>query len=622
MTAEPQDAKSALDAVEEDVELGRSEPDELLTRLATILLGLQTDSPHRPRAHRLLGVVDHRMKLAIDALRELREAKTLAEAASPPDYCELAKIGREAAIIYAAHGDDRRAAAELLPALAFASLEGDQPEVAKIVIDLADIEFEAQRFDGAALLLRQLVAQRDNTKLPPHQARRIRINLCQALNRLGAHDEAFRHVAVLRADLPEDEKHFQFSARLEEARALGGLRRFDEAERALLEAEALLPEKDSAIERSEFLQAVTELHEVRGGPPAVKSLEYLIREYAKQQEPVREAVACRALASVRFKLGENGQAREVLARSLRAALQSNLGDIADDIRADIARSAGAGQIEDLADATRLIVGNAARERRFVLVGQLDKGRTGNVYRAIDLADGQFVALKKIDLGEFGDGRYPEITSAIEMAYGPAGEIDNTRFARLLDLRMEPGGALNVVQRFVEGPTLGQIYGSGATPARLLELLAGVAEALVVLHARNVVHRDLMPENVIVTRNAQGGETPMIIDLGIALVASRPDERQLFGTPPYMAPEQVAGGVVDAPADVYALGQMIAEIWGGKLTSHSALGKLWQKDAPDTMPRDIGDLVGDMLEPDPGRRLSDLSSVAQALRAQSQHMVSA
>jgi hypothetical protein len=66
--------------------------------------------------------------------------------------------------------------------------------------------------------------------------------------------------------------------------------------------------------------------------------------------------------------------------------------------------------------------------------------------------------------------------------------------------------------------------------------------------------------------------------------------------------------------------MIAEIWGGKLTSHSALGKLWQKDAPDAMPRDIGDLVGDMLEPDPGRRLSDLSSVAQALRAQSQQGV--
>ena len=49
--------------------------------------------------------------------------------------------------------------------------------------------------------------------------------------------------------------------------ALGGLSRFDDAERALLDAEALLPEKDSAFERSEFLQAVTELQEIKGGPP-------------------------------------------------------------------------------------------------------------------------------------------------------------------------------------------------------------------------------------------------------------------------------------------------------------------------------------------------------------------
>ncbi len=620
MTAEPQDAKSALDAVEEDIELGRSEPDELLTRLATILLGLQTDSPHRPRAHRLLGVVDHRMKLTSDALQELREAKTLAEAASPPNYGELAKIGRETAVIHAACGDDRRAAAELLPALAFASLEGDQGEVAKIVVELADIELDAQRFDSAALLLRQL-AHGANSKLAPHQAMRIRIDLCRALNRLGAHDEVLQHIAGLRAELPEDEKPLQFSTRLEEARAYGGLQRFDDAERTLLEAEALLPEKDSAIERSEFLQAVTELHEVKGGPPAVKSLEHLTNEYAKQQEPVREAVACRALASALFKLGKNSRGHEATARALRATLQANLGGVAEDIRADMLKSAGAGQIEDLAHATRLIVGDSARDRRFVLLGQLGKGRTGKVHRAIDLADGQLVAFKKIDLREFGEGRGPEITSAIEMAYGPAGEIDNSRFARLIDLRMEPGGALYIVQRFVEGPTLGHVYGSGATPARLLELLAGVAEALVVLHARNVVHRDLMPENVIVTRDAKGDETPVIIDLGLALVAPPPEERQLFGTPPYMAPEQVAGGPVDAPADVYALGQMIAEIWGGKMTSHSALGKLWQKDAPDAMPRDVGDLVGDMLEPDPGRRLSDLTSVAQALRAQSQHMVS-
>jgi len=390
----------------------------------------------------------------------------------------------------------------------------------------------------------------------------------------------------------------------------------------LLEAEALLPEKDSAFEQSEFLQAVTELHEVKGGPPAVKSLEHLIEEYAEQRLVVREAVARRALASALFKLGENDRAREALAHGLRTTLQFNLVEVADEIRADMLKSAGAEHLEELAEAIDLIGGGSALERRFIRLGRLGKGGAGEVHRAIDLTDGQHVALKKIDLRGLGVEQRPAIINTIKTEYAAAGKLDDPRFARVLDLRMVPGGALYIVQRFVEGPTLHQVQETGATPGRLLELLAGVADALVVLHGRKIVHRDLKPENIIVARDARGGESPVLIDLGIALVAGRADELKHFGTPPYVAPEQAAGAPVDARADVYALGQMIAEIWGGKLPSHSALGKLWQKDAPDAMPRALGDLVGDMLEPDPARRLSDLTSVAQALRAQSQQMVSA
>lgn len=125
MNSKPQDVQAALDAMEQIVELRRVEPDVLLTEIATLLLGLQRDSPYRPAVHRLLGVVHNRLKLDRDALRELREAKTLAQSLSPPNYRELAKIGRETAVVYAWRGDDRRAAAELLPALAFAALEGD-----------------------------------------------------------------------------------------------------------------------------------------------------------------------------------------------------------------------------------------------------------------------------------------------------------------------------------------------------------------------------------------------------------------------------------------------------------------------------------------------------------------
>jgi serine/threonine-protein kinase len=564
-----------------------------------------------------MGVVHNRLKLDRDALRLLREAKALAEGVAPPNFAELAKIGRETAVVYAWRGDDKAAAAELLPALAFASLAGDEREIAKIIAEFGRIELEAQRFANVAMLFRHLVAQGKDSKLSPREAQRIRINLCQALNRLGAPDEVLQHVAALRAALPDTETRLHFLTRLEEAKAYGALRRFDEAERSLLDAEKLLPAKDSAFEHAEFIQAVTELQEAKGGPPAVKSLEHLIAEYDEQNLVVREAVARRALANALFALGENDRARDVLAQGLRKALQNNLVEVADDIRADMLKSAGADHLEELAEAIDLIGGGSALERRFIRVCPLGKGGMGDVYRAIDLGDGRDVALKTVDLRGHAASQRQAAINTIKTEYAAAGTLNDPRFARVLDLRMAPGGALYIVQRFVAGPTLREVYGSGAAPPRLLALLAGTADALSVLHARGIVHRDLKPENVIVARDGRGGEMPVLIDLGIALVAGRPDALKHFGTPPYVAPEQAAGAAVDARADVYALGQMIAEIWGGELPAHHGIGKLWKRSAPDGMPREIGELVRRMLLPDPARRLSDLQAIAEMLRAQAE-----
>ena len=622
MTTEAQDANAALDAIEEIVDLRRADPDVLLPKLATLLLSLQGDSPLRPRVHRLLGVVHNRLKLDRDALRELREAKALAEAATPPNYHELAKIGRETAVIYAWRGDDKRAAAELLPALAFASLEGDTAEVAKVIAELGRIELEAQRYANVVMLFRHLVELGDALKLPPREAQRVRVNLCQALNRMARHDEALQHTGALKAELPKGETRLRFLTQLEEARAYAGLGRHDEADRALREAEKLLPESDSAFERSEFIQAVTELQEVKGGPPAVKSLEYLIEDYAEQRLVVREMVARRALANALFKLGETDRAREALAQGLRSALRQNLVEVADEIRADMLKSAGAEHLEELAETIDLIGGDSAIERRFIRLDRLGSGGAGEVSLAIDLADGRHVALKKVDLRGLPEKARQAAIATIKTEYAAATKLDDPRVARVLDLRMAPGGALFIVQRYVKGPTLRELYALGSEPARLLGLLAGVADALTALHAKGVVHRDLKPENVIVTRDARTGERPVLIDLGIALVAGRSDQLKHFGTRPYVAPEQVAGGPVDFRADIYALGEMIAEIWGGRVPPRFSLGMLGGRKDAMAMPRAIGEIVRGMLRHDPADRMQDLARIADVLRSQHQQMVQA
>jgi tetratricopeptide (TPR) repeat protein len=617
MSAETEDLEAALAEIEADVDK-RVDPEILSPRLDALLTRLAADSPHQPRAHRLLGVVKNRLKLDRDALTELCEAKAKAGASTPPNYGELARIGRETAVVYAWRGDDRSAALELLPALAFACLEGDAAETARIIAEYGRIELEARRFDNVALLLRLFAGtagQKPPLPLPEREIHRMRINLCQALNRLGAHEEVLQRAAELRGELPSDARRLQFLTRLEEARALSGLKRFDEAEAALRQAEALLPEKEGAFERSEYLQVETELQEQKGGAPAVESLEALVDEYSEQRLVVREAVVRRALASALFKLGKTDEAREALASGLRNALGANLVDLADEIRADMLKSAGAEQLEELAKAIDLVGGGSALDRRFVRLGRLGKGGSGEVYKAIDLRDGRHVALKKLDLRAYGDDKRQSIINTIKTEYAAAGKLDDPRFARVLDLLMVPDGPIYVVQKFIAGPTLRQVYASGARPARLLELLAQIAEALRYLHGKNVVHRDLKPENVIVDRDESGGDKAVLIDLGIALVAGRPDGLERFGTPPYVAPEQLRGDKVDGRADVYALGQMIAEIWGGKVPPRFTLGLLRRADEPLLMPKAIREIVRGMLSAAPERRLYDLKLIAEALRAE-------
>jgi len=615
MTTETQDAKTALDAIEEYIDLGRADVDVLLPKLATLLLSLQGDSPLRPRVHRLLGAMHNRLKLDRDALRELGEAKALAEFTKPPNYSELAKIGRETAAVYAEQGDVKRAADALVTALAFAALEGDQGEVAKIVAALGHIALEAQRFDSVARLYGSLVSQGAST-LPPRELQRVRVNLCQALNRLGTHDEALQHIADLLAELPESEKRLRFLTRLEEARAYSGRGRFDVAEQVLHEAQKLLPAKDSAFERAAFLLAVAELQEAKGGPPAVKSLERLIESYAKQRNGVQEAVARRALANALFRLGRDDRAREALAQGLRSALRYDLVEVADEMRVELLKSAGAERVVDLTETIDLI-GGGAIGRRFIRLDRLGTEDAGAESLAIDLADGRHVTLKTIDLSGLSEDLRQAVTNTVKTEYAEAGRLNDPRVAQVLDLRLAPDGPLYVVQRYVPGPRLRDLYGTGTQPKRLLELLAGVTDALVVLHGKGIVHRDLKPETVVVVRDARGLEWPVLIDLGIALAARHNGKPKHFGTQPYMAPEQVAGRAVDGRADIYALGQMIAEIWGGKIPPRFGLGKLRQGNAPAPMPRAIRELVRGMLQQNPEDRTSDLAGIAQVLRSQSQ-----
>jgi protein kinase-like protein/AAA ATPase-like protein len=152
----------------------------------------------------------------------------------------------------------------------------------------------------------------------------------------------------------------------------------------------------------------------------------------------------------------------------------------------------------------------------------------------------------------------------------------------------------------------------------------LCDALAYIHGEGVVHRDLKPENVLL----RAGGDPTLLDFGLVVEHSGAAGREvldveaiLAGTAAFMAPEQIFGELVDARADVFALGCMLYESLTGRLPFPSTLHdrkRCWDLAPPPpsrlapAVPRALDQLVLEMLRNDPRDRIGHASDVAAAL----------
>jgi serine/threonine-protein kinase len=199
---------------------------------------------------------------------------------------------------------------------------------------------------------------------------------------------------------------------------------------------------------------------------------------------------------------------------------------------------------------------------------------------------------------------------------------------VLDLDSLPNGTPYMVMEFLEGETLAQrLARTGALPAddalRIMrEALIGLAEA----HALSIVHRDFKPANLFLARRADGVEVVKVLDFGIAKSVD-PDiehglgqtsQRMLMGSPPYMAPEQINLGALDARTDVWAVGAVLYEMISGKVpfwgpTLVDVMFAIQNKAAePLNAPPAIAEVVERCLAKRPEGRYASAAEVAQAL----------
>ena len=246
----------------------------------------------------------------------------------------------------------------------------------------------------------------------------------------------------------------------------------------------------------------------------------------------------------------------------------------------------------------------ARVGSYEVIREIGRGGMGVVYLARDLRLGRDVALKALPPEV---STHPEHRERLRREARAAATITHPSVATVYALE-EANGHLFIASEYVEGRSLREVLSeSRLTPEHAVAIAIEVAAALGAAHAAGVVHRDLKPDNVLVTANG----TVKVVDFGIAYVDGIEGTRltqhgALLGTPAYMAPEQLVGGAVDARADVYAIGLLLGEMVAGRHPLADG--------GPPAMSPTLAGIVTRCLQPEPSARFTSAAALASALRS--------
>jgi len=203
----------------------------------------------------------------------------------------------------------------------------------------------------------------------------------------------------------------------------------------------------------------------------------------------------------------------------------------------------------MTDLTRVTLRN-----RYFLREQIGSGGMADVYQAWDNLRATRMAIKVLRRDLAQSARFNRM---FEQEAELLRKLEHPNIVRLYEFDKE-GDVVFIVMDWVEGTNLRQAINEQNKPFNLEEvshILQPVTAALHYAHQNNVFHCDVKPANILLHVDGR----VLLTDFGVARLAS---DESGGGTPPYMAPEQFAGGVINASTDVYALGITIYEMLSG------------------------------------------------------------
>ena len=222
--------------------------------------------------------------------------------------------------------------------------------------------------------------------------------------------------------------------------------------------------------------------------------------------------------------------------------------------------------------------------KYEVRGELGHGGMAVVYRAHDPTLDREVAIKVLHPHLAQD---PESRMRFEREAKAAARLRHPNIVEVYEFSGDGDDASYMVTELLEGPTLRRFLDRRREiPAEVAAAIGVVlCEALSCAHAQGVVHRDVKPDNLMLSKGKL-----KLTDFGIAHVADQREMTatgQVLGSPAHMAPEQIEGTLVDARTDIFAAGTVLYLLSTGRLpfdgpNPHSLLRKILDGDYPDPL----------------------------------------
>jgi serine/threonine-protein kinase len=258
--------------------------------------------------------------------------------------------------------------------------------------------------------------------------------------------------------------------------------------------------------------------------------------------------------------------------------------------------------------------------RYAVTARIAHGGMATVYRATDTRLDREVALKVMHAELARDEEF--VRRFIGEAKSVA-RLSHQNVVAVFDQGAD-GPYLYLAMEYVPGRTLKELLRDSGRfpPAAALEIMAGVLDGLAAAHASGIVHRDVKPENVLLTADGR----IKVADFGLARAQSAAGHTRaglLVGTVAYVSPEQVTGGTTGPRGDVYSAGVMLFELLTGRVpfTGDTPLSVAYQHvnadvPAPSAMAPGIGVPVDQLVlaatSRDPARRPADAGEFLRAV----------